>query len=365
MSISRRKFLGWMGAAGIASTVGTTARAASNKEFKGYAGSNAVLHDVTRCIGCRRCEAACNLVNDLPKPEKPFDDLTVLEKKRRTTAQAYTIVNQFFPYGSDQPPAFIKKQCNHCLEPACASACFVKAFTKTPEGAVIYNADVCVGCRYCMIACPFDVPAYEYHKALEPRIMKCTMCYPRQLEGKLPGCVEACPTEALVFGQREELIQVARDRIESFPDHYVSHIYGEHEMGGTSWLYLSGPPFAAMDLREDLGTTPAGRLTAGALGAVPIVVGLWPVLLTGIYAINKRKEKIAAQELADAVQAAVAQTRTEADAKLKAALDKADKDKTTAVEREVKKALEEAAQAQAEAGTAKTDDSEAGTDDVD
>jgi formate dehydrogenase iron-sulfur subunit len=342
MSISRRKFLGWVGAAGLANAIPRRARAASNKQFKGYPDSHAVLHDITRCIGCRKCEAACNTVNDLPEPQRPFDDLTVLEQSRRTTAQAFTIVNQFFPYGKDRGPVFAKKQCNHCMEPACVSACFVKALTKTPEGPVAYNADLCVGCRYCMIACPFDIPAYEYQKALDPRITKCTMCSPRLKEGKLPGCVEACPTEALVFGRRDELIKVARGRISAYPDRYVDHIYGEHEMGGTNWLYLSGPAFAAVGMREDLGTTPAGQLTAGALGAVPIVVGLWPVLLTGIYAINKRKEKIAAQEQQAAVEAAVARANAQAQTELKAALDKAAQDKSAAVQREVQRALEAA-----------------------
>jgi len=338
-----------MGAAGTAGALPLSARAASNKVFEGYAGSRAVLHDITRCIGCRKCEAACNEVNDLPQPDKPFDDLSVLEEKRRTTARAYTVVNQFKSANPEEKPVFVKKQCNHCLEPACASACFVKAFTKTPEGAVVYNADVCVGCRYCMIACPFDIPAYEYHKVLEPRIMKCTMCHPRVLEGKLPGCVQACPTEALVFGVRDELIRVARDRIQSFPGRYLDHIYGEHEMGGTSWLYITGKPYTEVGMREDLGTAAAPQLTSGALSAVPMVVGLWPVLLTGIYAISKRKEKIAAREQADAVQAAVAAANAEAEAKLKATVEKAEKDKAAAIEREVKKALEEATKA-AEAG---------------
>jgi formate dehydrogenase iron-sulfur subunit len=349
MSISRRKFLGWMGAAGLTSAVGTSAQAASNKEFAGYKESMAVLHDTTRCIGCRKCEAACNKVNDLPAPEKPFDDLKVLEEKRRTTPKTYTVVNQF----GGEHPVFAKKQCNHCLEPACASACFVKAFTKTPEGAVIYNENVCVGCRYCMVACPFEIPTYEYDEPFTPRVRKCTMCHPRILKGLLPGCVEACPTEALVFARREDLITVAHQRIAAFPDRYVDHLYGEHEMGGTNWLYLTGKPFAEVGMREDLGNTPAPKLTKGALGAVPMVVGLWPVLLTGIYAINKRKEKIAAQEQQEAVAEAVAQAAAESDAKLTAAAEKAAKDQQAAVDREVKKALEAAAKAAAEAEAAK------------
>jgi Fe-S-cluster-containing dehydrogenase component len=332
-----------MGAAGLAGAAARPkAHAASNREFKGYPDSQAVLHDISRCIGCRKCEAACNNVNQLPAPQQPFDDLTVLEHKRRTSAKTYTVVNHFGQKPGIPSPVFAKNQCNHCLEPACASACFVKAFTKTPQGAVIYDADLCVGCRYCMIACPFEIPTYEYDSAFTPRVMKCTMCHPRVAEGKLPGCVEACPTEALIFGRRADLLRVARRRIENHPDTYVPHIYGEHEMGGTSWLYLSSVPFSQVGMREDLGTTPAGKLTAGALGAVPIVVGLWPVLLTGIYAINKRKEKIAAQERQAAVEAAVSQTKAEDEEKLKAALEKAAQDQAQAVEQEVKKALAQA-----------------------
>ncbi|MEJ2158643.1 MAG: 4Fe-4S dicluster domain-containing protein [Desulfobacteraceae bacterium] len=349
MSISRRKFLGWLSAAGLASTVGTSARAASNHEFPGYKDSMAVLHDTTRCIGCRKCEEACNTVNELPAPDKPFDDLSVLEEKRRTTSKAYTVVNQF----GAEAPTFVKKQCNHCLEPACASACFVKAFTKTPGGAVIYNEDVCVGCRYCMIACPFEIPTYEYDEPFTPRVRKCTLCYPRTAKGLLPGCVEACPTEALVYGKRKALLKVANQRIAQYPDRYIDHIYGEKEMGGTSWLYLTSTPFSEIGMREDLGNTPAPKLTKGALGAVPMVVGLWPVLLTGIYAVNKRKEKIAAQERQDAVAEAITQTQSAADEKLTSAMDKAAKDQAAAVEREVKKALEEAAKAAAEAEAAK------------
>ena len=344
MSISRRRFLGWMGAASLTGALGTSARAASNQEFRGNPDSMAVLHDITRCIGCRKCEGACNAVNELPRPEKPFDDLSVLNQKRRTSAKTFTVVNQYAA-GDSGRPVWAKIQCNHCLEPACASACFVKAFTKNADGSVTYNADLCVGCRYCMIACPFEIPTYEYDEPLTPRVMKCTMCHPRIQEGKLPGCVEACPTEALVFGRRDELIRVARERIHAIPGRYIDHIYGENEMGGTAWLYLSGVSFADVGKREDLGSTSAPKLTSGALGSVPIVVGLWPVLLTGIYAITRRKEKIAAQEQSEAVDAAVAQVNAEAEAKLKAALDKAAKEKEAAVAREVKKALEEAEKA--------------------
>ena len=234
MSVSRRKFLGWLGAAaGAGGLAARPARAASNKEFSGYPGSLGVLHDITRCIGCRHCEAACNQVNQLPAPAQPFDDLTVLAERRRTDAAHYTVVNRFTVAGA-AAPVHVKQQCNHCLEPACASACFVKAFRKTPSGAVSYDASLCVGCRYCMIACPFNIPAYEYAEPLSPRVMKCTLCQPRIEKGQRPGCVDACPKEALTFGPREALIREARERIRRHPDRYRDHVYGEHEMGGTS-----------------------------------------------------------------------------------------------------------------------------------
>jgi hypothetical protein len=192
--------------------------------------------------------------------------------------------------------------------------------------------------------------------------MKCTMCNPQITSGQLtvPGCVGACPTEALVYGERTALIKAARERITAFPDRYLNHIYGEREMGGTNWLYISGVPFREIGLREDLGITPAPELTSGALAAVPIISAAWPVLLTGIYAINKRKEKIAAEEKKQAVTDAVAKTKAAAKADLDKALAKAEAEKKSAVDREVKKALEEAAKAQAEPAAADKGQNEEG-----
>ncbi len=346
MSISRRKFLGWLGAAGVGATVGSrTARAASSKNFSGYPRSNGVLFDSTRCIGCRKCEEGCNKVNELPEPDRPFSDLSLLDAKRRTTAKAYTVVNRYEDGRRGEGPLYSKIQCNHCLEPACASVCFVQAFKKTATGAVTYDESVCVGCRYCMIACPFEIPAYEYDNAFSPKVMKCTLCFPRISKGLLPGCVEACPTEALTYGKREDLLRIGRERIRKFPARYTDHIYGENEMGGTSWLYLSAVPFKEIGMREDLGITPAPKLTAGALSAVPIVVGLWPVLLTGIYAINQRKEKIEKEEKEQAVAAALEKAEAEAQTRMKEAMEFAEKQKEQAIEKAVNQALEEAAKA--------------------
>jgi ferredoxin len=219
----------------------------------------------------------------------------------------------------------------------------VKAFKKSELGSVDYDASVCVGCRYCMIACPFEIPAYEYDEAITPRVRKCTLCRPRLEEGKLPGCVDACPMEALTFGTREDLLKIARERIRAYPDRYINHVYGEHEMGGTSWLYISGVPFREIGLREDLGTTPAPKFTKGALSVVPMVTGLWPLLLVGLYAVNKRKDRIAAEEQAEAVATAVSQAEATAEKKLAQAKEAAEKQKQTAIDQAVKKALAEAA----------------------
>ncbi len=345
MGVTRRKFLGWMGAAaaGTASMMGSEVHAGSNKHFDGYPGSFGVLHDTSRCIGCRKCEEACNQVNQLPPPERPFDDLAVLEETRRTNADAFTVVNRF-ETGDDGTVGFAKSQCNHCLEPACASACFVRALRKQKTGAVVYDASLCVGCRYCMIACPFNIPAYEYNEALTPRVRKCHLCQHRLEKGLPPGCVAVCPTEALVFGQREQLLKAAKQRIDAFPERYVDHIYGEREMGGTSWLYLALRPFAQIGMREDLGTTPASQFTTGPLSAVPIVVGLWPVLLTGIYAISKRKDNIAREERIQAVAATVADANEEIKTKLAELKEKMTREKEAAINLEIKKALKEAAE---------------------
>jgi Fe-S-cluster-containing dehydrogenase component len=348
MGITRRQFFGWMGAA-VGSQVAFTpqAKAATTAHFTGHPESFGVLHDISRCIGCRKCEAACNQVNELLAPEIPFDDRKVLEHIRRPHADTFTVVNQFKP--KDKPgPVFVKTQCNHCLEPACVSACFVKALTKSKTGAVVYDASLCVGCRYCMIACPFDIPAFEYFNPLTPEITKCTLCQPRIQKGQRPGCVDACPQEALTFGTREELIEIAERRIDANLERYENHIYGEHEMGGCNWLYISNTPFADLNMREDLGVTPAPALTSGALAAVPVVVSLWVVFINGMRAMSKRKEIIASEEKNRAVSAAVETEQSRFKDEIKKLKEKTKAEKEAAVEREVKKALAEAAKKTAE-----------------
>ncbi|MDR2744188.1 MAG: 4Fe-4S dicluster domain-containing protein [Desulfovibrio sp.] len=340
----RRKFLSLISAGGLG-TAFTPKAGTAAATFSGHPETLGVLHDSALCIGCRKCEAACREVNNLPtpdkykNPEKPFADLSVLARKRRTDFQKFTVVNKY--RSKDGRTVFRKFQCNHCQEPACASACFVRALVKTPQGPVIYKPDLCVGCRYCMIACPYYVPAYDYGNAGNPLIYKCTMCAPRLERGQAPGCVEICPTDALVFGRRPDLLELARARIAAHPGRYTPRIYGEQEMGGTNWLYLSPVPHEELG-QPRLGKITAPELTSGALGAVAMIAGLWPVFLGGLYCISRRRDKIAEQDAALAAATARETAEAEARERLRQALAKAEKEKDAAIASEVKKAREEA-----------------------
>lgn len=292
--ISRRRFLAASVAGCAATTLGASKRALAAGSFTGYPEGMGVLVDLTRCIGCRSCEAACNREQELPAPAKSFTDLSVFDETfhggtqlRRPDENAYTVVNRYRPESGQ--PVYRKVQCNHCNEPACLSSCFVNAYTKTPEGAVIYNSKVCVGCRNCMIACPFNIPAYSYSSAFDPMVKKCIFCYETRLKhGKPPACVGICPQEALTFGKRHDLIEIAHQRIQNEPDRYVDHLYGEKELGGTSWMYLSGVPFEQVGLDPAPGNEPIIGNVKDFLSTVPMVLAIWPALFTGFHLLAKR-----------------------------------------------------------------------------
>jgi Fe-S-cluster-containing dehydrogenase component len=275
VAYDRRLFLKSAGAAGLA-LAAAPAHAARALDPN----SPAVLVDTTRCIGCRGCEAACAEANGLPEPPEPPGDIFATRREASTTQ--FTVVNRG-SVASNGDERFAKTQCLHCLSPGCASACPVRALEKTPEGPVVYHADRCIGCRYCMVACPFGVPKYEYQKAV-PYVRKCTFCYERQVRGLKPACVEACPAEALSFGTRSTLLLEAKRRVFAPDSGYVPHVYGEHESGGTSWLYISDVPLESLGLRTDVSDVAPSERTDGALSAVPVVMTLWPPLLMGLYA---------------------------------------------------------------------------------
>ncbi len=258
--MKRREFLKTVAGA-CAATVAAGEASASN-EVLVPENPYGVLVDTSKCIGCRKCEWACNQANHLPvQPLSTFEDKSVFAAMRRPDAGHYTVVNQWKgPEGSDRP-VWAKVQCMHCNDPACASACIVSAFQKRENGAVVYDPWRCMGCRYCMVACPFQIPAYEYDNALTPQVRKCTFCYDRiTKEGGVPACVEICPPQCLVFGRRSELLDLAHRTIAQNPGKYVDHVYGEHEAGGTSWMYLAAVPFTELGFPE-VGEAAPPRIT--------------------------------------------------------------------------------------------------------
>jgi Fe-S-cluster-containing dehydrogenase component len=281
MGINRRNFFKALGATGAAVALGKDVKAekidTNPVEFK------AILYDSTRCVGCQSCEFSCAEANNLPEPED-YPEVGIVrttDKNRRTVVNAYETSNG---------EVYVKRQCMHCNDPACAAACLTQAMKKTKEGPVVWRDEKCMGCRYCMISCPFDMPRFEYDSA-NPNITKCTMCFDRQQEGKLPACVENCPAEALMFGTRRELLAEARRRIVENPDLYVDHIYGETEAGGTSFLYLSPVPFDEIGFKTNIQKSSYPALTKSFLYSVPSVFVLVPSLLLGIHEAAKSNHK--------------------------------------------------------------------------
>jgi formate dehydrogenase iron-sulfur subunit len=278
----------------------------------------AKLIDTKKCVGCKACQVICKEWNGLEGeitqlPEEGFG----LTNPPRLSSQTYMLLTH---HEIDDPTVpvgfhtvFVKQQCMHCDEPACASACPVTALEKTPDGPVVYDADKCIGCRYCMLACPFGAISSDW-KSLAPKISKCTMCSdrlpfdaPTERNGvelgnaehahavaghSMPACVQACPSDALDFGPKEEMLAKARARIASGKGAYVDHIYGEKEAGGTSTLYLSAVPFDKLGL-PDVGTRSYPARSVVALSSVPPAVVGVGALLGGLYAWGRRRAAVA------------------------------------------------------------------------
>jgi formate dehydrogenase iron-sulfur subunit len=252
-----------------------------------------ILTDVTKCIGCNKCVTACVKENGLgayvPSSKTNGDGLG---------SQRFTSVLRA-PKGR-----YVRKQCRHCLEPACVSACIVGALTRTPEGAVVYDAKKCMGCRYCMMACPFAIPRYSWEDAI-PYIRKCKFCYDNRIQkGQQPACTEACPEQATIFGNREDLLVEAHNRIRNNPGRYIDHVYGEKEVGGTAVLYLSDVPLDFMAWSKDLADTPLPELTWHVLREVPFEFLGMGAIMGGIYWITGRRSKVAETEGHAGAQAA-------------------------------------------------------------
>jgi formate dehydrogenase iron-sulfur subunit len=238
--------------------------------------SKALLIDITKCIGCQSCASACKTAHNLPGDPEPH-----------LSATALTVVQE-------KDGKNVRRMCFHCQEPACASACLVGALKKTELGPVVYDENKCIGCRYCMIACPHSVPKYEWNK-LAPYMKKCDMCHQRVEAGKQTACAEACPTGATIFGNRDDLLREAKKRLIEDPN-YVQTIYGEQEFGGTSVFFISDVPFEKLGFVTPVKNEPLSAVTASALNEVPTVVLVGGSMLAGIYWISKRRREVALAE---------------------------------------------------------------------
>jgi Fe-S-cluster-containing dehydrogenase component len=245
MAISRRLALKALVAGGTTaavSAVGAGAQAASLPTPAPDAVG--LLYDTTLCIGCKACVVACAEANDL-QPDTAWSE-GKWQAPLDLNASTKNIIKLYDDGGGER--SFVKRQCMHCVDPACANACMLGALKKREFGIVSYDPTLCVGCRYCEVACPFNIPKFEWANALTPKIVKCELCRHRLAVGKEPACTEVCPREAVIYGKRSDLLKEAHRRLEAYPRRYVPHVYGETEAGGTQVLYLSHVPFEKIGL---------------------------------------------------------------------------------------------------------------------
>jgi formate dehydrogenase iron-sulfur subunit len=248
------------------------------------------LIDMTKCTGCRACQVACKQWNQLEAEETEFFSGEGYQNPPAMSEYTFTRI-KFFDYRIKGQNEFIffKEMCMHCNDPACASVCPVSAFKKTKEGPVIYKADRCIGCRFCMVACPFGVPKYEWSKAL-PLVRKCTGCYSRIREGLKPACATTCPT-AITYGPRNEMLKDAEQRLARHPDRYYPRNYGKDAAGGTSVLYLTRRPFEELGFKP-VTQRPLPEYTQQALRYVPAVFLAVGGGLSALSWINHRKDRL-------------------------------------------------------------------------
>jgi len=234
----------------------------------------AILFDANLCMGCGACVEACKKKNGLPE-----SDSAVL------SAVDYTVVE-------DAPgDQYLRRMCMHCVDPTCASVCPVGALQKTEAGPVVYDYDRCIGCRYCMVACPFGVPRYEWD-TVTPRVRKCQFCPDRVSEGRPTACAEACPTEATTFGEREKLLQLARRRIATDPEHYAPLVYGAEEAGGTCVLII-GPPEVMNTLDASVPCESLPEKAWVVLSQIPTTLGVAGAGLLAVHWIIRRRMELA------------------------------------------------------------------------
>jgi formate dehydrogenase iron-sulfur subunit len=256
----------------------------------------AMLIDTTRCIGCRGCQIACKSWHNLPGEHSEFSESWTNPRFLDSNNFVRIIFREIDNEDGQLRWNFITRRCMHCNEPACVSACPVGALEKLASGPVIYHDERCIGCRYCMMACPFQIPKFQWSSAV-PLIRKCDFCADRLAIGLEPSCSTACPGQALLFGEREELLRIAHRRIGNHPGRYYPEVYGESIVGGTANLYLTRVSFEALGLhhqgfRTDLGDTPYGIYGREWMSRVPWVALGVGGLAVGLHYIYKRRAEV-------------------------------------------------------------------------
>jgi Fe-S-cluster-containing dehydrogenase component len=256
---SRRDFLKAIAAsAGI--VAGSAASACANEGVHINNEDLGMLYDATKCVGCKACMAACKRVNSdygsLSYEKAPFDKDGLWDAPTDLSGSTRTLIKLFKE--SDKQWSYVKYSCMHCQKPSCVSVCPVSAMTKDKAtGIVDYNKNTCIGCRYCQVACPYNIPKFQWEKAI-PQIVKCDLCKNTNLREKgISACAETCPAGAIRFGKRKDLLEEAHTRLRDNPDRYIAHIYGEHEGGGTNHLYLAAMPFSKLGLPDIQPEAPA------------------------------------------------------------------------------------------------------------
>ena len=256
----------------------------------------AILTDVTKCIGCEECVVACKKVNGLPPEDAP---------PRPGATSDGLAANRWTAVVRRPGNRMVRKHCRHCLKPACVSVCPVGALQQTPEGPVVYDKDLCMGCRYCMLACPFGIPHYEWD-SLVPTVRKCTLCYPHLRAGTLrePACLTACPTKTSIFGSRDAILAEARSRVATEPEKYLPRIWGERQVGGTAVLYISDISLDFLGWQDSryLTDEPLPEKTWAALKLVPLEFFGMGTLMGAICWIIKRRERLAAEAAGEALK---------------------------------------------------------------
>ena len=290
MNGSRRSFLKGLACAG-ATAAGTALPAAASEAKKAPENAVGMLYDTTRCIGCKACVVACAEANDL-EPDNRQEQ--IYQSPDRLNDRTKNIIKL---YNDGERRSYMKQQCMHCIDPSCVNACMIGSYQKREYGIVTWDPEKCIGCRYCQLACPYEIPKFEWDKKA-PRLIKCELCNHRLAKGLEPACCEVCPREAVIYGRYTDLLEEAHRRIKEHPGRYIDHVYGEHEAGGTQVLYLSHVPFEDIGLPDYNAERTAGQTTRmvqhGIYKGFIAPVALYAVL--GTVMMRNRKRDREAEE---------------------------------------------------------------------